>query len=44
MRTDHSNRLWLSINAELWYGMMITGGSREHLLAELAVQFSVAAA
>jgi asparagine synthase (glutamine-hydrolysing) len=34
-RADHGNRLWLLINAELWYRMMITGGSRESLRAEL---------
>jgi asparagine synthase (glutamine-hydrolysing) len=35
-RADHGNRLWLLINAELWYRMMIGGGSRESLRAELA--------
>lgn len=44
-RADHGNRLWLLINAELWYRMMITGGSREHLRAELdAAGFSAVAA
>jgi|HigsolmetaAR201D_1030396.scaffolds.fasta_scaffold00448_10 asparagine synthase (glutamine-hydrolysing) len=28
-RDDHGNRLWLLINAELWYRMMIEGESRE---------------
>jgi asparagine synthase (glutamine-hydrolysing) len=44
-RADHGNRLWLLINAELWYRMMIQGGSRESLRAELgAAGFSAAAA
>ena len=30
-RADHGNRLWLLINAELWYRMMILGQSREEL-------------
>jgi asparagine synthase (glutamine-hydrolysing) len=34
-REDHGNRLWLLINAELWYRMMIQGGSRESLREEL---------
>jgi asparagine synthase (glutamine-hydrolysing) len=34
-RADHGNRLWLLINAEVWYRMMIQGGSRESLRAEL---------
>ena len=34
-RADHGNRLWLLINAELWYRMMIHGGTRESLRAEL---------
>jgi len=32
---DHGNRLWLLVNAELWYRMMIHGASREDLGAEL---------
>ena len=32
-RADHGNRLWLLINAELWYRMMIHGGTRESLRA-----------
>ncbi|HEX2494462.1 MAG TPA: asparagine synthase-related protein, partial [Steroidobacter sp.] len=28
-RADHGNRLWLLINAEVWYRMMILGQSRE---------------
>lgn len=32
---DHGNRLWLLINAELWYRMMIEGQSRHDLRAEL---------
>jgi asparagine synthase (glutamine-hydrolysing) len=35
-RADHGNRLWLLINAELWYRMMILGRSREAMHAELA--------
>ncbi|MGH6612316.1 MAG: asparagine synthase-related protein, partial [Burkholderiaceae bacterium] len=34
-RADHGNRLWLLINAELWYRMMILGQSREDLRHEL---------
>ncbi|HEY6482914.1 MAG TPA: asparagine synthase (glutamine-hydrolyzing) [Steroidobacteraceae bacterium] len=44
-RADHGNRLWLLINAELWYRMMIQNGSRESLREELtAAGFSAAAA
>ena len=28
-KTDHGNRLWLLINSEIWYRMMILGQSRE---------------
>jgi asparagine synthase (glutamine-hydrolysing) len=35
-RADHGNRLWLLINAELWYRMLILGESREDLRSELA--------
>jgi len=35
-KADHGNRLWLLINAEIWYRMMIQGGSRESLRAELS--------
>jgi asparagine synthase (glutamine-hydrolysing) len=35
-RADHGNRLWLLINAELWYRLKIQGVSRESLLGELA--------
>jgi len=35
-RADHGNRLWLLINAELWYRVMIQGHSREDLRQELA--------
>ena len=35
-RADHGNRLWLLINAEIWYRMMILGQSREDLRLELA--------
>ena len=34
-RVDHGNRLWLLINAELWYRMMIQGVSRESLREQL---------
>src|SRR6185437_1109506 len=34
-RRDHGNRLWLLINAELWYRMMILGVSRDELREEL---------
>jgi asparagine synthase (glutamine-hydrolysing) len=32
-RADHGNRLWLLINAELWYRMQIQGATRESLRA-----------
>jgi len=35
-RADHGNRLWLLINAELWYRMAIRGESKAELSAELA--------
>jgi asparagine synthase (glutamine-hydrolysing) len=35
-RADHGNRLWLLINAEIWYRMSILGQSREDLRRELA--------
>jgi asparagine synthase (glutamine-hydrolysing) len=35
-RQDHGNRLWLLINAELWYRMMIQGGTRESMRQELS--------
>jgi asparagine synthase (glutamine-hydrolysing) len=34
---DHGNRLWLLINSEFWYRMMILGQSREDLRLDLAV-------
>jgi asparagine synthase (glutamine-hydrolysing) len=34
-RADHGNRLWLLINAELWYRMMILGATRESMHEEL---------
>jgi len=34
-RVDHGNRLWLLINAEVWYRMMILGHSREDMRQEL---------
>ncbi len=30
-RADHGNRLWLLVNAELWYRMMILGENHESL-------------
>jgi asparagine synthase (glutamine-hydrolysing) len=33
-RADHGNRLWLLINAELWYRMLILGQPREELQLE----------
>jgi asparagine synthase (glutamine-hydrolysing) len=35
-RADHGNRLWLLINAELWYRMSVRGESKQDLTAELA--------
>jgi asparagine synthase (glutamine-hydrolysing) len=35
-RADHGNRLWLLINAELWYRLSIRGESRADLYSELA--------
>jgi asparagine synthase (glutamine-hydrolysing) len=35
-KADHGNRLWLLINAELWYRLMFYGGDRESLRGELA--------
>jgi asparagine synthase (glutamine-hydrolysing) len=37
-RVDHGNRLWLLINAELWYRLAIRGESKSDLSAELAAQ------
>jgi asparagine synthase (glutamine-hydrolysing) len=34
-RVDHGNRLWLLINAEIWYRMAILGQSKEDLRQEL---------
>ena len=34
-RADHGNRLWLLINAEVWYRMAILGQSKEETRAEL---------
>ncbi|HEY0939942.1 MAG TPA: asparagine synthase (glutamine-hydrolyzing) [Steroidobacter sp.] len=34
-RVDHGNRLWLLINAEIWYRMCILGQSKEDLRREL---------
>jgi asparagine synthase (glutamine-hydrolysing) len=35
-RADHGNRLWLLINAEIWYRMAIHGQSKEDMRSELA--------
>jgi asparagine synthase (glutamine-hydrolysing) len=35
-KADHGNRLWLLINAELWYRMKIEGSDHEALRARLA--------
>lgn len=35
-RADHGNRLWLLINAELWYRLAILGESKADLSTELA--------
>jgi asparagine synthase (glutamine-hydrolysing) len=43
-KADHGNRLWLLINAEIWYRMMIDGVSREELRADLNTNESSAAA
>ena len=34
-RADHGNRLWLLINAEIWYRMSMLGQSKEDLRREL---------
>lgn len=34
-RADHGNRLWLLINAEIWYRMAILGQNKEDLRREL---------
>ncbi|MBV8806464.1 MAG: asparagine synthase (glutamine-hydrolyzing), partial [Sinobacteraceae bacterium] len=43
-RADHGNRLWLLINAELWYRMMILGQSREELAFTLEQPYREAVA
>jgi asparagine synthase (glutamine-hydrolysing) len=35
-RADHGNRLWLLINAEIWYRMMILGESKEDVRRDLS--------
>ena len=37
-RADHGNRLWLLINAEVWYRMAILGESKEDMQRELTYQ------
>jgi asparagine synthase (glutamine-hydrolysing) len=39
-RADHGNRLWLLINAEVWYRMMILGQSKEDVGRDLAMASS----
>jgi asparagine synthase (glutamine-hydrolysing) len=34
-KVDHGNRLWLLINAELWYRMAIRGHSKQTIRATL---------
>jgi asparagine synthase (glutamine-hydrolysing) len=34
-RADHGNRLWLLINAEIWYRLSILGQSKDDLRREL---------
>jgi asparagine synthase (glutamine-hydrolysing) len=34
-RTDHGNRLWLLLNAEIWYRMLIEGQSRDNIAETL---------
>jgi hypothetical protein len=34
-RADHGNRLWLLLNAEIWYRMQIQGQSAQQLEADL---------
>jgi asparagine synthase (glutamine-hydrolysing) len=43
-RVDHGNRLWLLINSELWYRMMILGHSRDDMRRELRGESLAAAA
>jgi asparagine synthase (glutamine-hydrolysing) len=38
-RADHGNRLWLLINAEVWYRMKILGQSTEDMRGELAYAY-----
>ena len=39
-RADHGNRLWLLINAEVWYRMAILGQSKEDMRSELAYAYT----
>ena len=38
-RADHGNRLWLILNAEVWYRMLIGGQSKESI-AETLKEYS----
>lgn len=41
--TDHGNRLWLLINSEIWYRMMILGQPREEFRDSTAASIATAA-
>ena len=34
-KADHGNRLWLLLNAEVWYRMLIEGQSRDNIVETL---------
>jgi asparagine synthase (glutamine-hydrolysing) len=42
-RVDHGNRLWLLINSEIWYRMMILGQSKQEIRGS-AMSASIATA
>ncbi|MCG8467120.1 MAG: asparagine synthase (glutamine-hydrolyzing) [Gemmatimonadetes bacterium] len=37
-RADHGQRLWLLLNSEVWYRMLILGESQRDIEAEIAIQ------
>ena len=41
-KADHGNRLWLLLNAEVWYRMRIEGQSRESISQTISTQRSAA--
>ena len=41
-QADHHVRLWLILNAEMWYRLFILGESRAELAARLAEQVAAA--